>query len=828
MTNMPAPADVPTHSATAPAEAPATAPAGRQEPVTRTRPAPTTEHAAPPRPVTRVAVVGTGALTSQGVGAAALWEGARAGRVAIRPVQHLDMGGLRTKLGGEVYPVPATRHRYPAPPGHRERALDFALVAAEEALAALPAGLIAPERTGVVLGTCNAGLLSARAWLAQAHAGQDPDPRLPLLATPQALAEGVAAAFGLRGPVLAVNTACASGAGAIGLGADLVRRGRADAVLAGGTDAFSDVVFAGFNALESLSPEPAAPYSGDRQGLSLGEGSGMVLLVSADLAADHGLRPLAEVAGYGLSADGYHVTAPHPDGAGAARAIRSALRSAGVTAERIGYVNGHGTGTPKNDPAESKAIALALGESAAHTPVSSTKSMIGHLLGAAGAAEAIVTAYALDAQLAPPTAGFTGPAADCPLDYVPDRARELRTDAALSNNFAFAGANAALVLARPGAVTPPAPEHDRVVITGVAVLGPAGTGVQAAHRAVREGREPCTHQDGLRLGRVTADPDPYLTKRQRRRMDRLTVLSVMATAQALADAGLPADESVGVVFGTGTGPMEAMEKFVNPLLEEGAAAADPSVFPNTVYNQAAGQVATHLGLRGPTSTVSAGHATGAAAVAYTADLLAAGHADAMVCTVTDTLTDQVARAYAATGAASTREPGAPADGRFTLAEGSTALVLERLSAARARGATVLGEVLGHGMACDTGRTRRWDPSGDGTERALRAALADAGLPAGAIGAVWLSAAGLTSADRAESAAVDRVFGAAGAGPVRHAPKTVLGEPMGVGGALCLALALSADGGGTGPVAVSSSSLGGSHVCLVVAPGPVPGAQDTKE
>ncbi|MEU7239973.1 beta-ketoacyl-[acyl-carrier-protein] synthase family protein [Streptomyces sparsogenes] len=776
------------------------------------------------RAVTTVAVVGTGALTSQGTGAAALWEGARTGRVAIRPVQYIDMRGITTKLGGEVEGTRTPPRGYRRPEGHRERALELALAAAEEALtalAALPEGTVAPARFGLVLGTCNAGLLSARAWLDAARRDADPDPRLPLLATPQALAEAVAAAYRLRGPVLAVNTACASGANAIGLGADLVRQGRADAVLAGGTDAFSDVVFAGFNALESLSPEPAAPYSADRQGLSLGEGSGMVLLVSTEFAAVHGLRPLAEVAGYGLSADGYHVTAPHPEGAGAARAIGSALRRSGVAPQDIGYVNGHGTGTPKNDPAESAAIARALGESAAHTPVSSTKSVIGHLLGAAGAVEAIVTAHALDERLAPPTAGYTRPAPDCPLDYVPGAARPLDTDAALSNNFAFAGANAALVLTRPGTHTPPVPDWDRVVVTGVSVLGPAGDGVRAAHRALREGREAGSLEGGLRLGRVALGDEeiaPYLSRRQRRRMDRLAVLSVVATAKALADSGLSADDSVGVVFGTGTGPMEAMEKFVLPLLEEGAAAADPSVFPNTVYNQAAGQVATHLGLRGPTSTLSVGHATGAAAVAYTADLLAAGHADALVCTVTDTLTEQVARAYTATGAASTRPPGAPADGRFILAEGSVALVMERLSAARARGATVLGEVLGHGMASDASRARLWDPRGRGVELSMRRALDDAGLEPWDVGGVWLSAAGLTAADRAESAAVERVFGA-GAAPPRHAPKSVLGEPMGVGGALCLALSLWAgDTRSAAPAVVNSSSLGGSHVSLVVAAG----------
>ncbi|WP_156725855.1 beta-ketoacyl-[acyl-carrier-protein] synthase family protein [Streptomyces apocyni] len=768
-----------------------------------------------------VTVVGTGAISALGPTARHLWEGARRGQVGIGPVQALSMDGLDTKVGGEVTDPVEPRRGYLAPEGFRERAIELALVAADEALATLPEGLVAAERFGVVLGTCNAGLLSGREWLRAVRDGETPDPRLALLVTPQALAESVGAAFGLRGPVLAVNTACASGANAIGLAADLLRAGRADAVLAGGSDAFSDVCFAGFHALQSLSPEPAAPYDAGRQGLSLGEGSGMVLLVRSDFAREHGLTGLADVAGYGLSADGFHSTAPQPEGKGAARAITSALRLSGVTPEEIGYVNGHGTGTPKNDPAETNAIRLALGEAeAARTPVSSTKSMIGHMLGAAGAAEAIVTAHALNEQLAPPTAGYTTPDPECPLDYIPGAARPLDSGAALSNNFAFGGANASLVLTRSAdAHRPPAPDTDRVVITGIGLLSPAGGSAAEVWSAYTRGQVPVTVADGVRRSAVDFDPEPYLTKRQRRRMDRLAQFGIAATSKALADAGVepgsPEAEAIGIVFGTGTGPMEAMQKFTDPLLAEGPAAADPSVFPNTVYNQAAGQIAIHLGLRGPTSTLSVGHATGAATLAYTADLLAAGHADALVCTVTDTLTEQVGRAYAAVGAASTRADDEPADGKFTLAEGSVAVVLERRSAAIARGATILGEILGHGMASDASRARRWDARGRGLERAMRAALDDAGLAPTGVGAVWLAAAGLSTADAAENLAVSRLFGPHPV-PALHAPKTVLGEPMGVGGALTLALALHQGrfGGGL-PVLLNSSSLGGSHVSVAV-------------
>ncbi|OLE24448.1 MAG: hypothetical protein AUG44_19090 [Actinobacteria bacterium 13_1_20CM_3_71_11] len=752
----------------------------------------------------RVVVVSLGAVTAQGPTAEDLWQGARAGRVAIGTIQHLDTDGLQTKLAGEVYEYEPPRPDYPCPDGFRERALDFALLAAREALAALPARSVPAERFGVVLGTCNAGLLSGREWLRQRAAGLPGDGRLAGLVTPQALAEWVAGAFGLSGPVLAVNTACASGANALGLAADLLRLGRADAVLAGGTDALSDVVLAGFNSLESLSPSPAAPYSGNRQGLSLGEGAGMLALMRYATAQRYGLPVVAEVLGYSLSADGYHATAPRPDGSGAAGAIRAALAHAGVRPEQVGYVNGHGTGTPKNDVAETRAIRLAYGPAADRLLVSSTKSVIGHLLGAAGAAEAIVTMRSLQERTAPPTAGYREPDPECDLDYVPDGARPYPADVAVSNNFAFAGANAAVVLSRPAAVpVPPRPAFDTVVVTGLAVLSPAGDGPAAAWSAWQDG----TGGDPP-VRRLDLDPEPYLNRRERRRMDRLSVVSVVAAAKALADAGIDARSEraagCGVIFGTGVGPMEAMERFTVPLLTEGPSAADPGVFPNTVYNQAAGQVAMHLGLYGPTSTLSVGHASGSAILAYAADLLALRHSDALLCVASDVLTPEVEAAYAA----SIGRRG------WCLAEGSVALVLERAGAARARGARILGSVLGYGMSSAAGGRLPWDRTGAAYERAMRTALSAAGTAAADITEVWLSATGRRGPDRAEARAVERVFGPDG--PRRLAPKVVLGEPMGVGGALSVALALHGPAR-SGAALVNSSSFGGSEVSLVIGP-----------
>ncbi|GAB4586318.1 beta-ketoacyl synthase N-terminal-like domain-containing protein [Nocardia sp. IFM 10818] len=766
-------------------------------------------------PLQTVVVVAVGAVTSQGDTAKALWDGVSTGHVAIRPVEHLPMDGYRTRIGGEV--------RSPVPPspvaaevgGFRDRAFDFAFAAATEAMDAAGALIaeVEPERRAIVLGTCNAGLLSTLEWLGDGSG--DGAAELAMYGPPQAIAESLAAHFRCAGPVLSVNTACAAGANAIGYAADLIAFGRADIVLAGGTDALSDVAYAGFNSLGSLSPTPAAPYQDKRTGLSLGEGSGMLVLARADLAAAADIEALCEVRGYGLSADGYHPTAPRPDGTGAARAIRSAIEWAGLRDSDIGYINSHGTGTPRNDSAEAKATRLALGDAADAVPVSSSKSMIGHLLGAAGAVEAIITVGALRNGVLPPTANLLRPDPECVLDHIPVEPRIARAHTAISNNFAFAGANASVVFAdRPAAGARPAVRSTRVVVTGAGAVGAAGIGVQAALSAIAEGRDCARLADGMRLGLIEADPSDHLTRREARRMDRLGLLSTFAASQALETAGaelISEDlDQVGVVFGTGLGPMQAMEQFVRPLREEGAAAANPAVFPNTVYNAAAGSVATLLGALGPTSTVTAGHAAGANALCYGYDLVSVGRATAILATAADTITPLVARGY--------QRLGLPmgAQDSFALAEGAATVVLESYDNARRRGATVYAEVLGHAAASDALGVGRTDPSGAGMERAMRTAIESAGLTVADITQVWTNEVGLLAVDAPEQRALRRVFG--DGGPERIAAKRALGEQIGVGGLLAAALAAFHPGRTRpGAVLVNSSSLGGTHFSIVLAP-----------
>jgi 3-oxoacyl-[acyl-carrier-protein] synthase II len=324
---------------------------------------------------------------------------------------------------------------------------------------------------------------------------------------------------------------------------------------------------------------------------------------------------------------------------------------------------------------------------------------------------------------------------------------------------------------------------------------------------------------------VQFSPSDFLSAKERKRVDRLGVFSIVASNLALADANLELTDDnrnrVGAIVGTGVGPMESMEGFAAPVMSEGAVAANPAIFPNTVYNAAGGQIAIKVGAHGSASTVTAGHAAGASALCYGADLIATDHADALLCLGVDTLTEMVIDAYRGLGvlAGDGSRTEDAADG-LALSEAGVALLVERLGSARERDVRIYGEVVGYGMTCDGLGVGCVAPSGEGVERAMRLALEHAGIDADDVVAVWASSCGLTAADDAESAAIERVFGP---GVRVIAPKLLLGEPMGAGGSLNAALALTGWERGDeaasprGPVLVNSASLGGANFSICLAP-----------
>jgi 3-oxoacyl-[acyl-carrier-protein] synthase II len=397
----------------------------------------------------RVVITGIGAVSALGVGVDALADGLRAGRCGIGRLSLFDAGGYRASCAAEVRAALSMPWLARASARHLSRSDGFALMAAREAL--LQAGMAdappARETFGVVVGATTGGMFGSEEVLRRSLL---PGKRLrgaALLAQPvSSTTDWLANVFGCGGPRLTLSTACSSSANALGIAADWVRGGHAAAVLCGGTDALCRMTFSGFNALQALDRVPCRPFDRNRAGLTLGEGAAMLVFEDRERARARGATVLAEFLGYGVSADAYHITHPRPDGAGMVLAMQRALQESGACAEEIDYVNAHGTATPLNDLLETRALKTLLGARAYHVPVSSTKSMVGHCLGAAGAVEAVACVLALRAGFVPPTANLQYADPECDLDYVPrcGRLQALRT--VLSNSYGFGGNNTSLLL----------------------------------------------------------------------------------------------------------------------------------------------------------------------------------------------------------------------------------------------------------------------------------------------------------------------------------------------------------------------------------------------
>jgi 3-oxoacyl-[acyl-carrier-protein] synthase II len=406
----------------------------------------------PEKPVSppRVVITGAGIVTSLGLGWNSNSEGFQTGRVAISTVTLFDVSRQRVKCGGEVQlpkSLPSTGL------GSRQenrldRATKLLLLAAHEAW--IQSGWQPSDRLPVVLGTTSGGMGLGEAYYRQslntpASHRRQPSRVMHYQAQTQALA--MAAAFGFTGPVTIIANACASGSNAVGHAWELLRQGQSKQVLTGGYDALSQLVFAGFDSLQALSTTQCRPFDANRDGLALGEGAGVLTLETLEHAQNRGARILGEIVGYGASLDVHHLTQPHPEGDAALASMNAASQIAKLSPSDIDYINAHGTGTVLNDGAEANAIRRWAGERAATLPVSSTKSSIGHLLGAAGAVEAIICLMALHGQWLPPTSTLQTPDPSCNFPVVKKPASS-RLEHVLSNSFGFGGANATLIFRR--------------------------------------------------------------------------------------------------------------------------------------------------------------------------------------------------------------------------------------------------------------------------------------------------------------------------------------------------------------------------------------------
>jgi 3-oxoacyl-[acyl-carrier-protein] synthase II len=412
----------------------------------------------------RVVVTGTGLVTSLGTGTEKNWQALLAGKSGIAPITRFPIGKIETTFAGEARDFNAEDFIDKKEVRRMDLFTQYAIATADMAMkeSGLPIGKDKPhgydaEKVGVIVGSGIGGLGS----LEEQHKkglekGFDRLSPFFIIQMISNMAPGlITIRFGAKGPNWSPVSACSTSAHALGEAWKSIRLGETDACIAGGAEAaITPLGMGGFSVMKALSsrndnPQAASrPFDKDRDGFVMGEGAGMMVLEEYEAAKKRGANILAELVGYGANSDAHHVTAPAPEGEGAARCMRLALKSAGMNPEDIDYINAHGTSTPFNDANETKAIKTVFGAHAKKLAVSSTKSMTGHMLGAAGGAEAVIGVMAINRNVIPPTINYQTPDPECDLDYVPNAARETRVNAIMSNSFGFGGTNAVLVFKR--------------------------------------------------------------------------------------------------------------------------------------------------------------------------------------------------------------------------------------------------------------------------------------------------------------------------------------------------------------------------------------------
>lgn len=409
----------------------------------------------------RVVVTGLGSVTPLGHDVESTWAAMKEGRSGVGPISLFDTSGYKTTFAAEVPDWDPEEHFERREVRRLDRYTQFFLVAVREALnqsgIRYEEGDPAATRAGVIVGAGFGGMnsfITEIDTLLNKGPGRVSPVGVPLV-IPNIAAGMASIEHHLLGPVSCVVTACSASANAIGDGAELIRRGAADVVVAGGAEAviniFGVASFGQARALSTRNDDPqtaSRPFDLNRDGFVMGEGGAALVLEGYEHAVERGAEILGEISGYGMSADAYHITLPRPGGSGSSRAMSAAIENAGLETPDIGYINAHGTSTEANDATETAAIRLALGASADTTPVSSTKSMTGHTLGAAGAVEAVVSLLAIRDQVLPPTINYETPDPDCDLDYVPNVARAARISHVMSNSFGFGGHNVSLIVSK--------------------------------------------------------------------------------------------------------------------------------------------------------------------------------------------------------------------------------------------------------------------------------------------------------------------------------------------------------------------------------------------
>ncbi len=581
----------------------------------------------------RVVITGAGILTSMGRGWRENADGFREGRLAFGPVSLFDTSRQRVHEAGQLdlperLPENALTARQE---GRLDRATRMLIHAGAEAWSQAGwDGLVRADPIPLCLGTSAGAMELGETYYR--HARENPDSRRGQAARvinyqTHRQAIHLANALDFFGPVTIIANACASGANAIGHAVSQVRRGECERAFAGGYDALAQLVFAGFDSLQALTPSvPPRPFDAHRDGLALGEGAAMLAIESLESARARGAEILAEIVGYGVATDSHHLTQPHPEGDAALRSMNEACRQAGLRAADIDYLNSHGTGTPLNDVAEGRAIQRWAGADVDKIRVSSTKASIGHLLGGAGAVETVISLMALRENFLPPTTTVETPDEVCTFDLVREP-REAEVRRVLTNSFGFGGANATLVLAEfeEAGATVSIPfatrEHESagggVRVTGWGAVSPAGWGAKSLLDALDQPEQLGVPETFTREGRearplpVRRVPKPvekllFLRDPRLRRASPVARFSVAAALEAIGGARLEkvraGELRLGVVYSYVNGCVNYSSRFYGEVLQD-PSLASPILFPETVYNAPASHLSALLGAHAANYTI---------------------------------------------------------------------------------------------------------------------------------------------------------------------------------------------------------------------------------
>lgn len=678
----------------------------------------------------RVVVTGLGLICSLGENTEQCWNAAVNGVTGIAPVKSINADGCYANLGAEV-----AAHNKELSEENYDRSSLLCIKAAGEALK--DSGFEVTEqnsdRIGVIIGNCVGGAVSIdEYYTANKNGGGKNTDVLKMPAA--ALANNVAFHYGLNGTTANIVNACAAGTISLAYATDLIRSGKADAFVAGGSDSFSSLAFAGFHALHALAPNSCSPFNLSN-GITLGEGAGVLIIEDYEHAKARGAKIYCEVLGSGVSSDAHHITAPDPEGKGQMLAITRAIVNSGLNASDIDYINAHGTGTAKNDEAEFLSLHTLFDDNN-HLSVSSTKSMTGHCLGAAGSIEAVFTVKAVCEGIVPPTIGYTEENLETlkekagNIDFVPNVKREKEIKYAASNSFAFGGNNASIIFAKEPRDIPDRANKERIFVTGLGEL--------------------------IGKPQVEISSDNYkefgIKMAFYRKLDRFSQLQLISGMRALKDADVAiTDENagdIGIVVGTADGPLTEVYNFQKTVCENGTAAGSAFSFPNTVYNAAGGYFSIFAGIKGYNVTNANSVQAGLQSLCYAADVIRNGDENIMIATGTDENTEVTGYLYDTLGLMS----------KDMLGEGSVSVVLESGASVEKRGAKKYAELIGWATA------HRAVPFGKlgGSENALKTAIENAcknaGISVSDIDLVCGAANGVAEVDELENRVYSELFG----------------------------------------------------------------------